>query len=53
MPEAAEVDVEPSREVGSNILIVDDDSAVRDVIAVLLAEEGYTVTASPNAEQAV
>jgi cyclic di-GMP phosphodiesterase len=41
----AESPAEPTR-----ILIVDDDSSVRDVIAVLLAEEGYAVTAVSCAE---
>ncbi|HSD20978.1 MAG TPA: HD domain-containing phosphohydrolase [Anaeromyxobacter sp.] len=44
----AEFPNEPTR-----ILIVDDDSSVRDVIAVLLAEEGYAVTAVPSAEAAL
>ena len=44
----AESPNEPTR-----ILIVDDDSSVRDVIAVLLAEEGYAVTAVSSAEAAL
>jgi len=39
---------EPTR-----ILIVDDDSAVRDVITVLLREEGYACTAVGSAEAAL
>ncbi|HUB05537.1 MAG TPA: HD domain-containing phosphohydrolase [Myxococcales bacterium] len=52
---AADPDVEvvPSGETASHILIVDDDAAVRDVVSVLLAEEGYVITAAPSAEQAI
>jgi putative nucleotidyltransferase with HDIG domain len=39
---------EPTR-----ILIVDDDSSVRDVISVLLTEEGYAVTAVSSAQAAI
>jgi putative nucleotidyltransferase with HDIG domain len=39
---------EPTR-----ILIVDDDSSVRDVISVLLTEEGYAVTAVASAQAAL
>jgi putative nucleotidyltransferase with HDIG domain len=39
---------EPTR-----ILIVDDDSSVRDVISVLLTEEGYAVTAVSSAQAAL
>jgi putative nucleotidyltransferase with HDIG domain len=45
MPEAA---VE-----GTRILIVDDDAAVRDVIGVLLREEGYACTAVASADAAL
>jgi putative nucleotidyltransferase with HDIG domain len=37
----------------TKILIVDDDSSVRDVITVLLGEEGYVVTAVNSAEAAL
>jgi response regulator RpfG family c-di-GMP phosphodiesterase len=37
----------------TKILIVDDDAAVRDVIAVLLGEEGYACTAVSSAEAAL
>jgi response regulator RpfG family c-di-GMP phosphodiesterase len=37
----------------TKILIVDDDSSVRDVIAVLLGEEGYVCTAVNSAEAAL
>ncbi|MHB8418172.1 MAG: HD domain-containing phosphohydrolase [Myxococcales bacterium] len=47
------MEVVPAGETASHILIVDDDAAVRDVISVLLAEEGYVVTSSPSAEQAI
>ncbi len=46
MPEQAPS--EPTR-----ILIVDDDSSVRDVISVLLGEEGYACTAVSSAEAAL
>lgn len=36
-----------------NILIVDDDASVRDVISVLLKEEGYATTCVENAELAL
>jgi putative nucleotidyltransferase with HDIG domain len=39
---------EPTR-----ILIVDDDASVRDVISVLLTEEGYHCAAAPSADQAL
>jgi len=35
------------------VLIVDDDSSVRDVIAVLLSEEGYHCASAPDAEKAL
>ncbi len=38
---------------GSNILVVDDDRAVRDVVTTLLAEEGYMVSATADAEAAL
>ena len=37
----------------TRILIVDDDSTVRDVIGVLLGEEGYVCATSTTAEQAI
>jgi response regulator RpfG family c-di-GMP phosphodiesterase len=37
----------------TKILIVDDDTAVRDVISVLLREEGYACTAVSSAEAAL
>ena len=37
----------------TRILIVDDDASVRDVIAVLLGEEGYACTAVSSAEAAL
>jgi CheY-like chemotaxis protein len=37
----------------TKILIVDDDSSVRDVITVLLGEEGYVCTAVNSAEAAL
>lgn len=46
-------EVVPATEAASHLLIVDDDAAVRDVISVLLAEEGYTITTTPSAEQAI
>ena len=44
---------EPSSSDPTKILIVDDDSSVRDVIAVLLGEEGYACTAVSSAEAAL
>jgi putative nucleotidyltransferase with HDIG domain len=44
---------EPSSSDPTKILIVDDDSSVRDVITVLLGEEGYAVTAVNAAEAAL
>jgi response regulator RpfG family c-di-GMP phosphodiesterase len=37
----------------TRILIVDDDASVRDVICVLLSEEGYDCTTAPGAEAAL
>jgi cyclic di-GMP phosphodiesterase len=44
---------EPSSSEPTKILIVDDDSAVRNVISVLLGEEGYACTAVSSAEAAL
>lgn len=44
---------EPISSDPTKILIVDDDSSVRDVIAVLLGEEGYACTAAASAEAAL
>jgi putative nucleotidyltransferase with HDIG domain len=44
---------EPSTSEPTKILIVDDDSAVREVITVLLREEGYACTAVSSAEAAL
>jgi putative nucleotidyltransferase with HDIG domain len=44
---------EPTASEPTRILIVDDDSAVRDVITVLLREEGYAATAVSSAEAAL
>jgi response regulator RpfG family c-di-GMP phosphodiesterase len=44
---------EPSSSEPTRILIVDDDSSVRDVIAVLLGEEGYACTVASSAEAAL
>jgi response regulator RpfG family c-di-GMP phosphodiesterase len=43
---------EPTPEA-TKVLIVDDDSSVRDVIGVLLAEEGYSCTTAAGAEEAL
>ncbi len=43
---------EPSAEP-TKVLIVDDDSSVRDVIGVLLAEEGYSCATAAGAEEAL
>jgi putative nucleotidyltransferase with HDIG domain len=45
--------VEPAPSEPTKILIVDDDSSVRDVIAVLLGEEGYACTTVNTAEAAL
>jgi putative nucleotidyltransferase with HDIG domain len=45
--------VEPAPSEPTKILIVDDDGSVRDVIAVLLSEEGYACTAVSSAEAAL
>ncbi len=37
----------------TKVLIVDDDSSVRDVIGVLLSEEGYSCISAAGAEQAL
>ena len=43
---------EPAPEA-TRILIVDDDASVRDVIGVLLTEEGYDCLSAPGAEKAL
>jgi putative nucleotidyltransferase with HDIG domain len=45
--------VEPAPSEPTKILIVDDDASVRDVIAVLLGEEGYVCSAVSSAEAAL
>ena len=45
--------VEPAPSEPTKILIVDDDTSVRDVISVLLSEEGYVCTAVNSAEAAL
>jgi putative nucleotidyltransferase with HDIG domain len=45
--------VEQAPSEPTKILIVDDDASVRDVIAVLLGEEGYACTAVSSAEAAL
>ncbi len=37
----------------ARVLVVDDDEAIRDVIAEVLREEGYHVTCAANGEQAL
>ncbi|MGE5893169.1 MAG: sigma-54-dependent transcriptional regulator [bacterium] len=37
----------------SSLLIIDDDSSVRDVLSKLFTEEGYSVTLAENGEQAL
>jgi putative nucleotidyltransferase with HDIG domain len=44
---------EPAPSDPTKILIVDDDASVRDVITVLLGEEGYACTAVTSAEAAL
>jgi putative nucleotidyltransferase with HDIG domain len=44
---------EPAPSEPTKILIVDDDASVRDVIGVLLGEEGYACTAVTSAEAAL
>jgi response regulator RpfG family c-di-GMP phosphodiesterase len=45
--------VEPAPSEPTKILIVDDDASVRDVIAVLLGEEGYVCTVVSSAAAAL
>jgi putative nucleotidyltransferase with HDIG domain len=45
--------VEPSPSEPTRILVVDDDASVREVITVLLGEEGYVCTAVSTAEAGV
>jgi putative nucleotidyltransferase with HDIG domain len=52
MPEAERMS-EVAGSEATRILIVDDDSSVRDVIGVLLREEGYACTAVPSAQAAL
>ena len=40
-------------QVGRHILIVDDDFAIREALADLLAEKGYDVTVAANGRQAL
>jgi putative nucleotidyltransferase with HDIG domain len=51
---AARVGLAPDATVSpTRILIVDDDSTVRDVIGVLLGDEGYVCATATSAEQAM
>ncbi len=51
---ASRVGLAPDATVApTRILIVDDDSTVRDVIGVLLGEEGYVCATATSAEQAM
>ena len=45
--------VEPVAADATRVLIVDDDASVRDVIGVLLSEEGYQCTVAEGAQQAL
>ena len=35
------------------VLVVDDDAAIRDALREVLTEEGYSVTTAPNGEEAL
>ncbi|HET6923329.1 MAG TPA: HD domain-containing phosphohydrolase [Anaeromyxobacteraceae bacterium] len=45
--------VQPAAADATRVLIVDDDASVRDVIGVLLSEEGYQCTLADGAQQAL
>ncbi|HEU4382049.1 MAG TPA: HD domain-containing phosphohydrolase [Anaeromyxobacteraceae bacterium] len=45
--------VQPAAADATRVLIVDDDASVRDVIGVLLSEEGYQCTLAEGAQQAL
>ncbi|MGI5837058.1 MAG: response regulator transcription factor [Chloroflexota bacterium] len=42
-----------SEEIKSSILVVDDDDAIRQMVAAVLAEEGYQVEVATNGEEAL
>jgi CheY-like chemotaxis protein len=39
--------------VSNNVLVVDDDTSIRDLLEGLLEEEGYTVTTARNGREAL
>jgi putative nucleotidyltransferase with HDIG domain len=44
---------QPTRDEPAQVLVVDDDPAVREVLTAILREEGYAVTQADSAEQAL
>src|SRR5689334_10065910 len=52
-PRIANVDTSVSPATAPRILLVDDDDSVRDVISVILKEEGYRCIAANSAEAAL
>jgi DNA-binding response OmpR family regulator len=46
-------EIETLDEKSKNILVVDDDDAIRQMVETLLAEEGYSVESAANGEEAM
>ncbi|HEV3263061.1 MAG TPA: response regulator transcription factor [Gemmataceae bacterium] len=45
--------MDASRPAGKNILIVEDEDSTRDMLAMLLEDEGYAVTQAANGHEAL